>query len=149
MHARENPMKPFVRTLFLRTRPSCFPSPGWPLFDTNDRKPILWLGLPGSSVMTWFVVIFGINTMSDISKLSYVISRAVRRVKFETIWNITSGIYAKYYVQIMLLFVYTTTRKGFVIFTCRYFKLSWNTTALSQSNCRNFSFSGKKHLIIV
>ena len=24
----------------------------------------------------------------------------------------------------------------------RYFKLSWNTTALSQSNCRNFSCSG-------
>ena len=54
-------------------------------------------------------------------------------------WNITSGIYAKYHVQIMLLFVYTTALKRFVIFTCRYFKLSWNTTALSQSNCRNFS----------
>ena len=36
---------------------------------------------------------------------------------------------------------YTTTHKGFVIFTCRYFKISWNTTALSQSNCRNFSRS--------
>ena len=56
-------------------------------------------------------------------------------------WNITSGIYAKYHVQIMLLFVYTTTRKRFVIFTCRYFKLSWDTTALSQSNCKNFSCS--------
>ena len=56
-------------------------------------------------------------------------------------WNITSGIYAKYHVQIMLLFVYTTTRNTFVIFTCRYFKLSWNTTALSQSYCRNFSCS--------
>ena len=31
------------------------------------------------------IVIFGINTTSDISKLLYVISRAVRRVKFETI----------------------------------------------------------------
>ena len=41
----------------------------------------------------------------------------------------------------MLLFVYTTTRKRFVIFTCRYFKLSWNTTALSQSSCSNFSCS--------
>ena len=92
------------------------------------------------SVIAWFVVIFGINTTSDISKLLYVISRAVRRVKFDN-WNITSGIYAKYHVQIMLLFVYTTTRKRFVIFTCRYFKLSWNTTALSQSNCRNFSCS--------
>ena len=28
-----------------------------------------------------------------------------------------------------------------VIFTCRYFKLSWNTSALSQSNGRNFSGS--------
>ena len=55
--------------------------------------------------------------------------------------NITSGIYAKCHAQIMLLFVYTTTRKSFVIFTCRYFKLSWNTTALSQSNYRNFSCS--------
>ena len=51
------------------------------------------------------------------------------------------GICNKYHVRIMLLFVYTTTRKRFVIFTCRYFKLSWNTTALSQSDCRNFSCS--------
>ena len=41
----------------------------------------------------------------------------------------------------MLLFVYTTTHKRFEIFTCRYFKLSWNTTALRQSDCRNFSCS--------
>ena len=32
-------------------------------------------------------VIFGMNTTSDISKLLYVISRAVRRVKFGTIWK--------------------------------------------------------------
>ena len=32
-----------------------------------------------------FVVIFGIKTKSGISKLLYVISRAGRRVKFETI----------------------------------------------------------------
>ena len=62
-------------------------------------------------------------------------------------WNITSGIYAKYHVQIMLLFVYTTTCKRFVIFTCRYFKFSWNTTALSQSNCKNFSCSGIRWVI--
>ena len=43
----------------------------------------------------------------------------------------------------MLLFVYTTTHKRSVIFTCRYFKLSWNTTALNQSDCRNFSCSSK------
>ena len=54
-------------------------------------------------------------------------------------WNITSGICAKYHVQIMLLFVYTTTNKSFVISTRRYFKLSWNTTALSQTNSRNIS----------
>ena len=62
-------------------------------------------------------------------------------------WNITSGIYAKYQLQIMLLFVYITTLKRFVIFTCRYFKLRWNTTALSQSNCRNFSCSSIKFVI--
>ena len=54
-------------------------------------------------------------------------------------WNIKSGIYAKYHVQIRVLFVYTTTHKRFVILTCGYFKLSWNTTALSQSNCRHLS----------
>ena len=59
-------------------------------------------------------------------------------------WNITSGIYAKYCIQIMLLFVYTTTRKRFVIFTFRYFKLSWDTAALSQSYCRNFWCSSIK-----
>ena len=36
-------------------------------------------------VMARLVEIFGINTTRDISKLSYVISRAVRRLKFETI----------------------------------------------------------------
>ena len=63
---------------------------------------------------------------SDISKLLYVISRAARPVKFETILKYRKwyNIYAKYQVQIMLLFFYTTTRKRFVIFTCRYFKLS-------------------------
>ena len=36
--------------------------------------------------MAWFVGIFGITAMSDISKLLYVISWAViRRVKFETL----------------------------------------------------------------
>ena len=87
-------------------------------------------------------MIFGINTSSDISKLLYIISRAVKgEWNLRQFWNITSGIYGKYHVQIMLLIVYTTALRRFVIFTCRYFKLSWNTTALSQSNCRNFSFS--------
>ena len=39
----------------------------------------------GNSIVVWFVVIFGINTGSDVSKLLHLISRAVRRVKFETI----------------------------------------------------------------
>ena len=30
---------------------------------------------------------------------------------------------------------------------CRYFKLSWNTTALSQSDCRNFPDSSIKGVI--
>ena len=42
------------------------------------------------------------------------------------------------------LFRLYTTGKSFVIFTHRYFKLSWNTTALSRSNCRNFSCSSIK-----
>ena len=50
VRARENHMKPFVRTSFLGTRPSCLPSPGRPLFDTDDRKPTLWLGRTGSPV---------------------------------------------------------------------------------------------------
>ena len=39
----------------------------------------------GNSILINFIVMFGINTMSDILKLLYVISRAVRRVKFKTI----------------------------------------------------------------
>ena len=60
---------------------------------------------------------------------------------FETILKYHEWYLCQISLQIMLLFVYTTTRKRFVIFTCRYFKLSWNTTALSQSKCRNFSCS--------
>ena len=45
----------------------------------------------------------------------------------------------------MLLFAYTTTHKRFVIFTCRYFKLSWNATYLRQSNRRNFSCCSHKY----
>ena len=36
-----------------------------------------------------------------------------------------------------------------VIFTCRYFKLGWNTSALSQSNCRNFPGTGSSIIIYV
>ena len=85
-------------------------------------------------------MIFGINTTSDNSKLLHLIN-------LRQFWNITSRIYTKYHFQITLLFVYTTTHTRFVIFTCRYFKLSWITTAISQSNCRNFSYSSIIHVI--
>ena len=61
---------------------------------------------------------------SGISKLLYVISRAVRRVKFETILKYHEWYLCQISRHIMLLFVYTATRKRFVIFTCRYLKLS-------------------------
>ena len=51
VRARENHMKPFVRTSFLGTRPSCSPFPGRQFFCTDDRTPNLWLGLPGSPVI--------------------------------------------------------------------------------------------------
>ena len=172
-------------------------------------------------------MIFGINTTSDISKLFYIISRAVRRVKFGTIlkyheWylcqisrtnhaiiclyynlrnfcNLTPSVYfrrvvslrrrancfrsscfrpslSRHWARSMYFFlVFWFSEFSFsswiswfqnleifppffrnscdeimwwfgvtivtVIFTCRYFKLSWNTSALSQSNCRNFSGS--------
>ena len=92
-------------------------------------------------------MIFGINTTSDISKWLYVISRAVRRVKFETIlkyheWYLCQILHTNHAI--------THTHKKNIwgeyfswgeYFTCGYFKLSWNTTALSRSNCRNFSCS--------
>ena len=65
-----------------------------------------------------------VDTTSDISKLLDVISRAVRRVKFETILK-----YHEWYLcqisrtnhAIICLYYYP---QKVVIFTCRYFKLS-------------------------
>ena len=48
------------------------------------------------------------------------------------------------YKSCYYLFTLSTTRKGFEIFTARYFKLSWNTTAPSQSIYINFSCSRDK-----
>ena len=84
-------------------------------------------------VIAWFVVIFR-NFFTRFHE-------PLGEWNLRQFWNITSGNCAKYHVQIMLLLVYTTTHKRFVLFTCRYFKLSGNTTALSQSNCRIFSCS--------
>ena len=60
--------------------------------------------------MARFEVIFGINTTSDISELLYVILRAARQVKFETILK-----YHEWYLCQMsptnhaIIFFYTTT----------------------------------------
>ena len=61
-------------------------------------------------------MIFGINTTSDISKLLYVISQAVRRLKFETILKYRECYLCEFHLQILLLFVYTATRKSFLNF---------------------------------
>ena len=59
-----------------------------------------------------FLISIGISMIcSDISHKHYewyfqIVIRNKRQF-----WNITSGIYAEYHVQIMPLFVYTTTRK--------------------------------------
>ena len=67
---RENHMKPFVRTSFLGTRPSCLPSPGRPFFAADDRKPILWLGRTGSPVKSilrfiWRIFFFNLVSRSE------------------------------------------------------------------------------------
>ena len=78
-----------------------------PLYQLSIRNMVF------VEVIARLEVIFGIiiNSTSDISKLLYVISRAVRRVKFETILKYHSW----YLCQI--------------------------SRTLSQSNCRNFSCS--------
>ena len=68
-------------------------------------------------------------------------------MKFETVLKYHEWFLCQISIQIMLFCVYITAYIRFVIFTCRYFKLSWNTTALSQSNCRNFSCSSINHKI--
>ena len=75
-------------------------------------------------------MIFGINTTSDISKLLYVISQAIRWRKL--IWCQISR------TNHALICLYYYPQKV-CNFTWRYLKLNRNTTALSQSNCKNFS----------
>ena len=89
-------------------------------------------------------MIFGINTTSDISKLLYVISRAVRWVKFETILKYHESYLCQIASTNHTIICLDYYWKSFVIFTHRYFKLSWNATTLSRSNCRNFSCSSIK-----
>ena len=131
--------------------------------------------------MAWFVVTFGINTTSNISKFYVCYLYVMPNITYKSYYYlftlllisignsmIYSDIWHKYHewyfyvlrtlfvrnaklnhvhVQIILLFFNTTTRKNFVIFTCRYFKLRWNTTALSLSNCTNFSCSSRTDVI--
>ena len=64
-------------------------------------------------------MIFGINTTSDISKLLYVISRALRRVKFETIlkyheWYLRQISRTKYAI-ICLYYYYSTAEISHVV----------------------------------
>ena len=85
-------------------------------------------------------MIFGVTTTSDILKLLYVISRAVRRVIFETILKY----YVWYLCQISctnyaIICLYYCVQKV-CNFHMKVFQIK-NTIALSQSNCRNFSCS--------
>ena len=113
----------------------------------NNSVGLFVMFFPGWSCLEFSV--HGVNILGNSMILcgiwhkyhSKLLYKPLGEWNWRQFWNITSGIYAKYQVQIMLLFAYTTTLKRFVIFTFRYFKLSWNTTALIQSNCRNFSCS--------
>ena len=89
------------------------------------RREIVLVCIGNSMICS---VILGIHTTSHISKFLYVIWDNFEISRVLLMPNITQ--------QIMLLFVYSTTRERFEIFTCGYLKWSWNTTALSQPNCR-------------
>ena len=122
---------------------------------TNDRAVFTWLSkvieelvwfwfyyaLWLASVFTLVLVLRQSSENRSISKVLYVLHEPLGKWNLRQFRNITSGIQCQISLQIMLLFVYTITRKGFVISTCRYFKWRWNTTALSQSNWKNFSCS--------
>ena len=58
-------------------------------------------------------MVFGNDTVSDISKLSKLPQAAKRRVVLENFEIFRAGIIAKYYVQVMLLFVYNRSREIF------------------------------------
>ena len=94
-------------------------------------------------------MIFGINTTSDISNLLYVISGAFVWVKFKRIlkyheWYLCQISHTNHAIIYLYYYRYLQKACNFHMYSCRYFKSSWNTTALSQSNCRNFSCSTVK-----
>ena len=61
-----------------------------------------------------------------------------------------ASIYPKYPEETVLFLVYATRQRNFalyvadVIFTCKYFKFSLNTTDLSQSHFRNLSAQARR-----
>ena len=86
-------------------------------------------------------MIFGINTTSDISKLLYLIARAVRRVKFETILKFHEG----YWCQLSgtnhaIICLYYYPRKV-CDFHMWVFQINLKYYCSKPTNCRNFSCS--------
>ena len=75
-------------------------------------------------------MIFGINTTSDFSKLFYVISRAVRRVKFETSFLK----YHEWYLREM-------SRTNHATICLYYYPQTVCNFHISQSNCSSLSCS--------
>ena len=61
----------------------------WSLLGAQNKE----IGSSSQHDLAWLFYLFGINTTSDILKLFYVISWAVRRVEFETILK-----YRKWYL---------------------------------------------------
>ena len=59
--ARENHMKPFVRTSFLGTRPSFVPSPGRRFFQATENRIYNWAALKRGSPVITRLFIFGTN----------------------------------------------------------------------------------------
>lgn len=87
-----------------------------------------------------FVGVIGINTASDISKLFYSISRVDRRRNFEAIL-IYHGWYLCQVTSMNSANISSLQIHGnFEILTTDNLKLSWNATAVSQSDSSNFYF---------
>ena len=82
------------------------------IFEHNtDSSSILFIAHVFVQVIAWLVVVFGNNTVSDISKLPKI-PRAVKWY-LENFEISRAGIIAKYYVQVMLLVVYNRSREIF------------------------------------
>ena len=115
-----------IQELRFRVLGSSFSSFGCFVFDIwvlRFRSRVLRFRVLGASFSRFGCFVFEIWVLRFRDLGASCFGLRFRVLRFRN-YHITSGIYAKYHVQIMLLFVYTTTRKRFVIFTCRYFKLS-------------------------